>query len=1150
MRKKLPNAISYGLKLWLCSLIFYGYPFHTIHAHDDSFQEQKSVFEIQVALQRQPSTLQHILKDIESKTAFHFTYDDAQIRLDHMVSLEKTTGSLGDILKELSRLEAIKFKRIGQNIHISKKEAVENAVTEELTENAPMRTITGTVTDVSDNSPLPGVNVVVKDTNNGTITDVDGKYTLEVSADNAVLVFSSVGYEREEMAVGSQSVIDVALSPDITALQEVVVVGYGTQKKADVTAAIATMDSKTIEERPLARVDQALVGQMAGVRVQQTSGVPGKGFRVQVRGTGSINAGNEPLYVIDGFPLEVSPQNSSGGFSNGNPLDNINPNDIASIQVLKDASAAAIYGSRASNGVVIITTKSGQTGKARISFNAYTGWQETAKKLDILTAEEWVDRAMEMINYNWVNSGPGRTANQSSAEREAILGGFDRNLMIDERWLQPGHPGLTYLDWQDEFFRRGRLQNYALSATGGNEFVKYYVSGDYLDQEGIAIGVNYQRYSARANVEVQASDKVKFGLNISPSYSIVEDPGVEGKDQLTHITVGMVPVVEDSVGLLTGAAPYDVYTWGNSRVSPVAQAHATIGENRTFRTLSTAYVEYNVVEGLSLKTSFNLDNNDAQFKGYTPARVSRNRNTTGSFDGLRRQTFVNENTITYTHTFADRHNVSALGGISYNFNKLNSWEISGTFPSEGVTTLNAATIQPNGTSSFETQSVLLSYFGRVQYSFNDRYLLTASIRRDGSSRFGQDTKWGVFPSASVGWRVSEENFMKNISTINELKLRASWGISGNNSIGDYSHIALLNIANYSVGNNLASGLVPQNFPNPDLGWEESETIDIGFDLGLLENRIYTSFDYYTKTNTDLLLNIPVPSATGFTTALTNIGEVVNKGWEVELTTRNLTGPLEWTTNLNFSHNTNEVKQLGPENTPILGGDFDINHNILKVGEPMYSFYVVQQTGILTQEDIDNGVALYGSQEAGDPKYLDANEDGVIDPDDRILSGHPNPDYVWGVSNTLNFKGFDLSILVQGQWGNKLYSTFGRAMNRTGMGWPDNALGRWAERWRSPENPGNGEVPKANSTFGRIKNTDWLYDASYVRVRNITLGYNLGDLIDTNLISGARIYVTAENYFGYDNYTGGFNPEAINTSGDDYGAFPLPKSLIFGLNVTF
>lgn len=1012
------------------------------------------------------------------------------------------------------------------------------------------KNISGKVTDLSDGSPLPGVNIVVKGTSIGTVTDIEGNYRISTPDDAKILVFSSVGYETEEVAIGNTTVIDVALSPDIQSLSEVVVVGYGTQKKADITGAIATMEAEGIEERPLARVDQALVGQMAGVRVQQTSGVPGKGFRIQVRGTGSITANNEPLYVIDGFPLEVSPQNASGGFSTGNPLDNINPNDIASIQVLKDASAAAIYGSRAANGVVIITTKSGQAGKARINFNVYTGWNETAKKLDVLNADEWVDRAIEMINYNWVNSGPGRTADQTSAEREAILEGFNPNLIIDERWLEPGHPGLTYLDWQDEFFRRGLVQNYQLSATGGNDFVKYYVSGDYLDQEGIAVGVNYKRYSARANVEVQASDKVKFGLNISPSYSIVNDPGVEGKDQLTHITVGMVPVVEDSVGLLTGVAPYNIYTWGNSRVSPVAVAKAAIGENRTFRTLNTAYLEYEVLDGLALRTTFNLDNTDTQIKDYTPGRVDRNRNTTGRFQGFRRQTFVNENTLSYNKTVADVHNVSVVGGISYSFTKLNNWDIRGNFPSEDITTLNAATIQANNTNTTETQNVLLSYFGRVQYSFNDRYLLAASIRRDGSSRFGADTKWGVFPSASVGWRISEENFMQNISPITDLKLRASWGISGNNGIGDYSHIALLDIANYSIGENLASGFAPQNFPYPDLGWEESETIDIGLDVGLLDNRIYASFDYYTKTNTDLLLNIPVPTATGFTTALTNIGEVFNKGWELELTTRNLTGPLQWNTSVNFSHNTNEVRQLGPENTPILGGEFDINHNILQVGEPMYSFYVVQQIGILSQEDIDNGAALYGNQQPGDPKYLDYNEDGVIDPDDRVLSGHPNPDYVWGVTNTLNFKGFDLSVLVQGQWGNKLYSTFGRAMDRTGMGWQDNALGKWAERWRSPENPGNGEVPRATSTFGRIKNTDWLYDASYVRVRNITLGYNLGSLINSNLISGARIYVTAENYFGHDNYTGGFNPEAVNTGGDDYGAFPLPKSMIFGLNLTF
>jgi TonB-linked SusC/RagA family outer membrane protein len=1013
------------------------------------------------------------------------------------------------------------------------------------------RIVSGTVTDADSNEPLIGASIVVQGTTTGTVTDVEGHFSLNVPEDANVLEFSYTGYTPQRIQIDGQTVINVSLEAG-TVLDEVVVIGYGTQKRADVTGSISRFEAEKLEERPIARVDQALVGQLAGVRVQQTSGLPGAGFRVQIRGTGSITANNQPLYVVDGFPLEVSEQNSGGGFSTGNPLDNINPNDIESIEVLKDASAAAIYGSRASNGVVLITTKSGTTGKARISLNASYGWNRTAKKLDILNAEEWIDRASEMIDAAWVASGPNRTADQTSAEREAILGTFNAGLIKDDRWAMPGHPGLVFIDWQDEMFRTGAVQDYQLSASGGNEFVKYYVSGDYLDQEGIAIGVGYKQYSARANVEVNASDKLKLGINIAPSYSIASDPGVEGKDQQMHLAVSVVPVSEESVGLDINVGDNDRYTWGNSRSSPVRVVENSIGDAKIFRTLGTVYAQYSILDGLDFRTTFNLDNADQNLKNYTPAWVTRNRTASGRFRGYRRQTFVNENTLSFNRVFGGAHNVSAIAGTSYNLNKFDNWDIrvSGGFNSEVINTLNAANINAGRTFTRESKNTLISYFGRVQYNYDNRYLLAASIRRDGSSRFGPDSKWGTFPSVSLGWRISEEAFMEDVGLINSLKLRGSWGISGNNGIGDYSHVSILDFANYSYGGALAPGQVPGNFANPNLSWEESETIDIGVDLGLFENRIFASLDYYTKRNTDLLLNIPIPTAVGFSTALTNIGEVLNKGWEAELTTRNLTGELSWNTSINFSHNTNEVKQLGPENTPILGGAFDINHNILMVGQPMYSIYVVQQIGILSQADIDGGAALYGNQEEGDPKYQDANGDGVITPDDRVLSGHPNPDYVWGITNSFSWKGFDLSFLVQGQWGGVIYSTFGRAMDRTGQGYNDNTLGFYRDRWRSPSDPGAGKRGKAYSRFGRIKNTDWLYPNDYWRVRNITLGYNLGNLLDKKLISGARIYATAENYFGGDKYDGGFNPEAVNTSGDDYGAFPLAKSVIFGLNLTF
>ena len=1022
---------------------------------------------------------------------------------------------------------------------------------------AQQRQIKGKITDES-GAPVPDVSVGLKGNPAQTRSAADGTFTITAPNGNVELIFTHVNYpEKTVMASGDN--VSVTLQQSSRQLDEVVVVGYGTQKKRDITGAVATFNADNLNERPIVRVDQALVGQMAGVRVKQTSGLPGRGFSVQIRGTGSISASNEPLYVIDGFPLEVSAQNSGGGFSIGNPLDNINPNDIESIQVLKDASAAAIYGSRASNGVVLITTKKGKSGKAKINFNTYVGYNERVRKIDMLSAEGWVDRAIEMINRDWVRSGPGRTADQTTAQRRAILGlpagTYNVTYMIDDRWTQPGHPGLVYFDWQDEFFRHGIVQNYQLSASGGNESVKYFVSGDYLDQDGVTHGVTYKRYSARANIEINASDKLKFGLNLAPSYSVANDPGVDGKDLQTHIAASLVPIAEEAAGLKTGVDPYLPYAWGGTRISPVETVKQQTGESKLFRTLATMFAEYTIIPRLSLRSSLNLDNSDQTFKRYIPAAITASRLASGQLTGYKRINFVNENTLNYSKTFAEKHGVSVLVGHSYSTFKFDSLAINGgPFTSNDVTTLNAATIGSNGTT-IESKNVLISYFGRVQYDFDGRYLLTASLRRDGSSKFGSNTKWGTFPAVSVGWRVSDEVFLRNVDKISELKLRASWGLTGNNSAGNYASIGILTAANYSFNGVVASGQVPNpsNFPNPDLGWEESETINVGLDLGLFNHRIFMSADYYTKRNTDLLLLIPVPTASGYTAAFTNIGAVLNKGWELELTTRNFIGkPFTWTTSFNLSHNTNEVERLGPNNTPIYqNGGFDIDHSVLQVGEPMYSLFLVKEDGLLTTADIAAGYPRFGNQEAGDPKYIDANGDKKIDANDRVLIGGPNPKYVWGVTNTFSFKGFDLNILIQGQSGGYIYSMFGRAVDRTGQGYMDNALASYANRWRSPADDGKpGLTQKAHSTFGRIKNTDWLYSSDYWRIRNITLGYDLGRLLKGKVLSGARIYVTAENMFGKDKYDGGWNPEAVNTTGEDYGSFPLSKGLVAGLNLTF
>ncbi|MCC3154954.1 TonB-dependent receptor [Hymenobacter sp. BT770] len=1016
---------------------------------------------------------------------------------------------------------------------------------------------------------LPGVTVVLKGTTIGTTSNVDGTFALAVPETAGTLVFSSIGFKTQEHSFSGAESITIKLVDDNKALDEVVVVGYGTQKRGDVTGAIATLDARKLEERPIARVDQALVGQLAGVVVKQTSGVPGRAFSIQVRGAGSISAGSEPLYVIDGFPLESVAANGGGRFSSGNPLDNINPNDIEKIEVLKDAAAAAIYGSRAANGVVLITTKRGKSGKPQISVNSYAGGSRAAKKLDVLSGEEWASRATEIINNNWVKSGAGRTASQTTAQRRTILGLTGNNvnpdLMLDDRWAMPGHPGLQYIDWQDQLYRTGISQNYQVSASGATDNVNYYVSGNYNDQQGFAIGLDYKRYSARANVEVKASDKLRFGLTLTPTYSISTDPGIEGKDNRFHQLLSETPIVEDTAGVNTGYGKNDVYRWAVSAASPIAVINAYKGDTRTFRTLGTVFGELQPIPGLRLRSTLNFDNNDVTSKSYQPP--TRNLATSlasGSYSGFRRQTFVNENTATYGKVIG-KNDFSALLGYSYNFSKLDNVALaaSGGFINNTVTTLNGATNITGTGSNFttETQSVLLSYFGRLQYAYDGKYLLSASVRRDASSRFGFEDRAGVFPAVSAGWRLSQESFLQPVTFLSDLKLRGSLGYSGNNTIGDYSSIATLGFANYAFGGTSGvqvTGQAPNKVGNSQLKWERNRTIDFGVDFGLFKNRIVASADIYTKTSQDLLLNVPVPTAAGFGTNLVNIGEVRNKGWEVELSTRNLEGALSWNTSFNVSHNENVVVHLGPgDGTIEVPNGLDTPSNILKVGLPIYSLFVVRQTGILSQSDIDNKAALFGAETAGDPKYEDFNGDGKIDSNDRQVVGNPNPTYTYGMTNTVRYKGFDLSFLVQGQRGGSIYSTLGRAIDRTSVGYKENALGRVRDRWFSAENPGAGIKGKATGSFGFIRNTDWLYSSDYYRVRSITLGYDLGLIIKKSVAQGARVYVTAENWFGHDNYYGGLNPDALNTSntgtfvsGSDYGGLPLAKTLVLGLNLTF
>jgi len=1134
------------------------------------------------------STLENTLKKLEKDASVKFVYSKNIVRTEQKISFASTDLELKDVLDKLLTPNGILYRVISDRIVLNanpeyleaKKVEAERIALAEAAIN--IFAVKGKVTD--ENGPLPGVNVRLKGSQaTGTVTDANGNFSLSIPDGTGILEFSFVGYATQDVAVGGRNVINVSLQPNSKSLNEVVVIGYGTQKASNVTGAVATLKNENLDERAITRVDQALVGQLAGVTVKETSGLPGKAFSIQVRGTGSISAGNEPLYVIDGFPLTNNSSNTSNGsYTGGNPLDNINPSDIESIQVLKDAAAAAIYGSRASNGVVLITTKHGKSGKTKINFNTYAGYNQASKQLNMLNGQEWVDRATEIINATYVAKygSAGATANDNAATRMGYVGAFSATYFLDPRWSQPGMPGLEYVNWQNAIERKGVMTNDEISASGGNDNVTYFMSGNYSNQDGFILNTGYKVYSARANVDIQATKNFKIGIDVSPSYSVSEDPGVEGKDNIFHQALSMSPIQEDTVGVLANIGKNAQYVWSNTTNSPVGKLQNNIGETKKFRNLATVFGEYQIIKGLSFKTSLNLDNSISNSNTYVPyittgSQLTRTFNaqtnpnvtsaTSGTYSNYRRITFVNENTLTYNTVIHNDHSLNILIGQSYNFDRLDqaSLSSSGGYTSSTIQTLNAAAATTGNTSA--TQSVLESYFSRVQYSYKDKYLLSASLRSDGSSRFGSDNQFGIFPSASLGWRVIQESFMKKYSAVSDLKLRVSYGVNGSNNLGsDYAPISQLGAAGYVLGSTQAAaiGQAPSNVANPDLKWEKSQTWDGGIDMGFINNRITASFDYYNKLNTDLLLNVPVPETTGFQSAIQNAGSVRNIGQELEITTRNLVGKFEWSTAVNVSHNTNKVVSLyGNQQQIIIPNGLNVSDAVLQVGQPLYSIYALKYDGFLTAADIANKVALYSSEQPGDPKFEDVNHDGVISEADKQIVGHPNPDYIWGVNNTFRFMGFDLSILVQGQNGGSIYSELGRALSRAGQGFTDNEPETFVNRWYSESNTGAGRFGKAYSTYNApiTASSDWLYSSDYIRVRDITLGYNLKKLIKTPVISGARIYVTAENFFGHDKYTGGLNPEAANTSissssaypqAGDYGGLPLAKSLIFGLNFTF
>ena len=963
--------------------------------------------------------------------------------------------------------------------------------------------LTGTVTD-DKGMPLPGVSVVIKGTAKGVATDFDGNFSLNNVPKGAVLEFSSVGYKTLDIKATGAS-LKVKLPEATQDLDEVVVVGYGTQKKGDVTTAITSVKTKDLDQRPVTSAAQAIQGRAAGIQVVQPSGAPGAGLAVRIRGNTSISASNDPLYVVDGIPV----QDISG----------IAPTDIENMQVLKDASSAAIYGSRAANGVVLITTKQGKRNEPKVSINTYVGMSDIAKKIPSLNTQQYYD----------LMADSGAVATSSLA-------------------------GLTdKTDWYKEAFRTGVTQNTQLSVSNATENTKYYVSAGHTKEDGIIRSSFFERYNVRLNLEAKMRKWLTFETNLSyadyESNGIISGLGANRAGVVLSVinTPQYAPIWSTKAGE-EGWYYYDFKGANLSHpVENISRRADNLLKNNRFVGSGSAIVQ--LMDGLRYKSTFAIDRLSSKENRWTDPKLTAygRRNYGEAADIRKNHTLMTfDNILTFDKTFS-KHNLSLLAGTSFTNAKMDGSEMYAThFLTSDIKTLNAANKIGQGSITNAEEWSMMSYLGRISYNYDSKYLLTANFRADGSSKLAPGKRWGYFPSVSVGWRLSQENFLKNVEWLSELKLRGGWGQTGNQAgISDYGYLQRFSITRqnwWEAGKGDAMvTLRPNSFSNPNLTWETTTQSNIGLDLSLFKNRISLAVDAYLKKTTDLLMDVPLPATSPVPSIYRNEGEMTNKGLEFSVDSRNLTGDLEWNTNFNISFNRNELTKLSLQKVYYYASTSEAtSEQVVRIteGQPLGKFWGLVSEGVDPQ--------------TGDIKYKDLNGDGRISVSDKTYIGDPNPDFTFGLTNDFAYKNFTLSVFFQGSYGNDIYNA--SRIETEGMYDGKNQSTAVLNRWRKPGDV--TDIPRAVKSTDNIKaSSRWVEDGSYLRLKTLTLAYNVPvDALERYGIRKIQPYFTAQNLWTLTNYKG-FDPEVNEglsgpTMGIDWGTYPQTKSFIFGLNIEF
>lgn len=961
-------------------------------------------------------------------------------------------------------------------------------------------TVKGQVTADQDGTPLAGVNVIVKGTTNGTSTGKDGHYSLEVNKTNATLVFSFIGFIKQEIPVGNKQVINVELKEDVQQLDNVVVIGYGEQTEETLTSSISSVNSEEIQNTPVAGSDQLIQGKAAGVQVSTNSGTPGGGIFVKIRGTSSISGGSSPLYIIDGVPVQTGNFGLDLGGGTTSALADLDPSDIKSIEILKDASATAIYGARASNGVVLITTKRGSNSSPTIKFSSYYGFENAVKEPDLVTGPQF-EMLMNEAAQN--NGEPKPYSDPSSA---------------------------INTDWANTVFRTGNVRNYSLSFNGGNKIIKYAISGSNYRQEGDVKPTLFERSSARVNLDLQATDKLSFGT--STTYSFSNRNRARNNDNITGVLGGVyflpsnLPIYQDDGS----------YTKFSIFENPVVAANEVKFNMDVNRFVGNVFGEYEFTPGLTFRTSWSYDYNEVKEDRYNNTFTNEGAAVNGDATSAATisTNWTGENTLRYLFNIG-KNNFSTLLGTSVEEHNYEQTIANGQqFPSNDFHRIEDAAVQTS--SSTGTSWGITSFFGRLKYDYDGKYLATFTVRRDGSSRFGANNQWGTFPSVALGWVPSEENFF-NVDWISNFKVRGSYGITGNQSgIGNFQAQGLWGGSSYTD----SPGTSPEQIANPDLKWETTQQLDLGFDLSLFDDRVNIVYDYYSKKTKDLLLAVPVPMSTGFEELVQNYGEVSNKGMEFSITSDIIQQKdVNWNLRFNISGNRNKIVKLA--------SPFNVyNRDIFRYqeGYPMYSFYMHHQLGVDPQ--------------TGAPIFEDVNGDGVFDPNvDRKIVGDANPDFFGGITNTVNFKGFDLKIFFQYSYGNDQLN-WNRFFQEHGGTRNTNFLSSQLDRWQKPGD--QTMVPKMTSAnyAGNLRPSRFVEDGSYMRLKTATLGYTVPQDLLEKLgaeISRLRFYVSGHNLLTFTNYSG-LDPEVTGTAtttltrGIEFYTMPQARSIIGGFDITF